>query len=1070
MAEKLTLRFVRDVTFPARSKWYDLGLNLGLPDDTLDAIKRDLGDVDDHHRDMLKHWLKGTNPGPTGEALVAAMRSRSVGYPRLANEVETKLQELQQQTPLSQGAKLQHQGRPLSEEAKMLEPHHQMPSSEGAFSALNSKWVRAVVGVLVVLVIVSLLFYLLYWNLPPRPIQVRIPKSLPYPIHTFVGREEDMKAVIQQLDFINSDSRIISIIGPPGFGKSTLAIHIGHRMVADGVLVYYVDMREISSMQSLAEKIIDSNDTIITLDQLFTWARELDKNKTLLIFDNCDDMLQNQANYSELQNVVTKLLKKSLTLKVLITSRQRVLVELNQFTHSLHSLSTEESCELLQKITSSHNITILDSNTCVTIANLTGNAPLALQVVGALLNQPDHSEPLAIVANLENDLISTTSTGKLPVEYQVNASISLSYNHLTPSLQNIGLHLANFPGSFDEEAACEITGTKFSFPCNGTNGFLTSLVDRSLLGYSQHTKRYQFHRLIQKFFLRVQTSSDQFDSEEHFPVFYLRHYGLRLRSYFNVFIDKPAEGLLKFNAERYNFLWLFIYSELYRKIPKLLTLESRYPKWIMTTMNVFVESRTLLEFHFTRDEMSIFYQTIITYIAQNWRILYELFADYSQIIPAYVRSVTELADFRDSSFNISYALNTIASQQYVIEEMYSLHPTGHGVMDAYLLFYLHLKSYYIGLEWYENERACQEKISQKIKEYQLEPNDYMMIGLSYFQSGDYENAIHFYASFLEQNNETDAVTRVYVMCVIWEAYERLHRTHKAELIAEDLMKCFPSLMDIEFGISHFNKLTDILQVYEIIGKSNEAKHLFKKVLVSVLIIMAQERHKLPHALTSVLGSLVLAGLNYSHRELNGGNYTEAVDIAQLTVTAVSKLEFSQEGVKVPVLIDPSMDYEWADMVKLIEIAKLQCLLLIGEANYLSGNYSQGLDHFDQVVDLMQEQNVSTQLWSQLCSYAIYRGRTECIKYYVQQIVFVIFKVLLSTIAVIFKGLLDHSLVISWVEQVLLVRFIELIIFLLNVTWVFVRLYLCYQLLQFLVKLIMHCAYTLFLYLYIHVCL
>ena len=76
------------------------------------------------------------------------------------------------------------------------------------------------------------------------------------------------------VDFSDTHSRVISIVGPPGFGKSTLAIHVGHNMVREGITVHYVDMMEVSSMQSLAEKVLDCDSNIvairnITVDRLF---------------------------------------------------------------------------------------------------------------------------------------------------------------------------------------------------------------------------------------------------------------------------------------------------------------------------------------------------------------------------------------------------------------------------------------------------------------------------------------------------------------------------------------------------------------------------------------------------------------------------------------------------------------------------------------------------------------------------------------------------------------------------------------------------------------------------------
>ena len=78
-------------------------------------------------------------------------------------------------------------------------------------------------------------------------------KSLPYLSKNFVGRAEDIRNITQYLHYGNSDVQVVHIVGPPGFGKSTLAIKIGHVFLRKGVTVYYVDMKDVSDIDTLAE-------------------------------------------------------------------------------------------------------------------------------------------------------------------------------------------------------------------------------------------------------------------------------------------------------------------------------------------------------------------------------------------------------------------------------------------------------------------------------------------------------------------------------------------------------------------------------------------------------------------------------------------------------------------------------------------------------------------------------------------------------------------------------------------------------------------------------------------------
>ena len=233
---------VRRLVYPARTKWYDIGLELQLPVDTLDAIERSRGDDGDRLRDVLKYWLRRAAPAPTSKALVDALKSAPVGESRLACDVEGKLYSLPNFR---------------SFDKSMHTPP--VPSRQYNFRL----WIKVIcllvfIVILIFLVALTLNIHRDYIHLLFRRVMYRMnlldSRSLPFVDHkVFVGKELSKRQIIQEIH--KPHPPIISIVGPPGFGKSTLAIHIGHAMVADGYLVNYVDMGEVSSKQALAEKI-----------------------------------------------------------------------------------------------------------------------------------------------------------------------------------------------------------------------------------------------------------------------------------------------------------------------------------------------------------------------------------------------------------------------------------------------------------------------------------------------------------------------------------------------------------------------------------------------------------------------------------------------------------------------------------------------------------------------------------------------------------------------------------------------------------------------------------------------
>ena len=155
-----------------------------------------------------------------------------------------------------------------------------------------------------------------------------------YLINHFVGRERETDDIIVFLDYKTVDVGILNIHGSPGFGKSTLAIYVGHHMLERDVTVIHIDLRETSKdeiQQVLAEKTyecISSNYEAVNFKQLLQWVKKLRK-FTLIILDNCDDVLYYQKE--RLQHALVKIIEKSRKLKILMTSREVILQEKSYF-------------------------------------------------------------------------------------------------------------------------------------------------------------------------------------------------------------------------------------------------------------------------------------------------------------------------------------------------------------------------------------------------------------------------------------------------------------------------------------------------------------------------------------------------------------------------------------------------------------------------------------------------------------------------------------------------------------------------------------------------------------------
>ena len=81
---------VFDEVLDARHNWFNLGLKLELNVTTLVCVRDQYPDPSTALRETLLHWLKKVDPPPTWEGLACALESRTVGEPRLAEQLRTK--------------------------------------------------------------------------------------------------------------------------------------------------------------------------------------------------------------------------------------------------------------------------------------------------------------------------------------------------------------------------------------------------------------------------------------------------------------------------------------------------------------------------------------------------------------------------------------------------------------------------------------------------------------------------------------------------------------------------------------------------------------------------------------------------------------------------------------------------------------------------------------------------------------------------------------------------------------------------------------------------------------------
>src|SRR6202166_2824834 len=153
-------------------------------------------------------------------------------------------------------------------------------------------------------------------RLPPRPARM-------------VGRDDTVRSLAQQIQMW----RFVSIVGPGGIGKTTVAISVAHAL-ADGFhdAVFFIDLAALTDPQLVPTAIASALGlTVQTQDPLVGLLAFIGDRKILLVLDSCEHVIGVAAALAE------RVVSEAPQAHVLATSREALQVE-GEHVHLLYSL------------------------------------------------------------------------------------------------------------------------------------------------------------------------------------------------------------------------------------------------------------------------------------------------------------------------------------------------------------------------------------------------------------------------------------------------------------------------------------------------------------------------------------------------------------------------------------------------------------------------------------------------------------------------------------------------------------------------------------------------------------
>ncbi|MFI6324985.1 BTAD domain-containing putative transcriptional regulator [Nonomuraea sp. NPDC050556] len=375
------------------------------------------------------------------------------------------------------------------------------------------------------------------------------PGRLPAPLTSFVGREEELRLLAGLLE----TSRLVTVVGPGGVGKTRLAVEAvsRHRAHQRG-RVWLVPLAAVDTAEGLAEAVLGTLRAAEALPSGTSLERVVNLlagDEGVLVLDNCEQISGHVAEFAG------QLLERQPYLTILATSREPLdvmgetlcrLSPLDLPPADADAVRARESAAVrlfLDRAAAVQPGFVLEEAVVDIVRRLDG-LPLALELAAARLRTMSAGQ----VARRLDDrfrLLSTGNRNALPRQQTLLAVIEWSWDLLTPEERTLARRMSIFPartGLVAIDAVCSDLASE---------GVLDSLVDKSIVervgdGYRM-LETIRAHA-AEKLRLAGETEEVLGRLTRHFADLAEEHEPL-LRS------EKQAESLALFQAEYDNLVY-----------------------------------------------------------------------------------------------------------------------------------------------------------------------------------------------------------------------------------------------------------------------------------------------------------------------------------------------------------------------------------------------------------------------------------------------------------------------------------------------------------------------------------
>jgi non-specific serine/threonine protein kinase len=331
--------------------------------------------------------------------------------------------------------------------------------------------------------------YLISLHADQRPAEQK--HNLPTPPTSFIGRARELEELSELL--ANPDTRLLTILGAGGMGKTRLSIETGRAQLAyfeDGI--YFIPLAPLKNSAQILFEIAEG----VGLQ----FSQDIDPRQQLLEFFKHKQLLLVMDNYEHLLEgveIIADILLIAGRVKVLVTSRQKLGLSLERI-YRLGGLaapgqrgddSTRLFVERARQVLPSFVIDDDNFPAVQQVVRYVGGMPLGIELAASWVEIMSIEE-IAVEMRESLDFLES-ELQDLPERHRnMRAMIDQTWDLLTLKEQNAFRSFGVFRGRFTRDAVTEITGIDAKL--------LRSLLNKSVIQRDQDGY-YQIHELMRQY-------------------------------------------------------------------------------------------------------------------------------------------------------------------------------------------------------------------------------------------------------------------------------------------------------------------------------------------------------------------------------------------------------------------------------------------------------------------------------------------------------------------------------------------------------------------------------------------